>query len=227
MNELIFLLHIMFVVGFTFLAFRIGKSALIVFVCLQAVLANLFVVKQMNILGLNATCADVFIIGSILGINLIQEYYGKDAAEETIKISFFAMFFYLIMSQVHLFYLPNSFDNAHDLFEGILKFAPRITIASVFAYFVVLIINNKFYAYLKNSFKDKYLFLRNFISIMLTQLLDTFIFVFAALYGIVGSVWQVMFVSLVLKVIVISLSTPFVELSKKLFSKKIVENGNK
>lgn len=220
MNELFFLLHTISVVIFTLVGLRLGKYALMSLVILQAVLANLFVVKQMNIFGLNATCADVFIVGSVLGINLLQEYFGADMSAKVLKTSFFAMFFYLVMSQIHLLYLPNSFDVTHGFFNGILKFAPRITIASVLVYFVVLFLNNKFYAFLKSRLEGRYLLIRNFVSIVLTQLLDTILFVFLALYGIVGSVWQVMFVSFVLKVLVILISTPFTGISKL-----IVKNG--
>jgi queuosine precursor transporter len=220
MNELIFLLHIITVVGFTLLGLRLGKFALMSLVSLEAVLANLFVVKQMNIFGFNATCADVFVVGSVLGINLLQEYFGEQASSTALRASFFVMFFYLVMSQIHLLYMPNSFDITHGFFQGILKFAPRIIIASILAYFIVLFINNKLYAFLKNRLQGRYLFLRNFISIVFIQLLDTIIFAFLALYGIVGSIWQVIFISFVLKVLVISVSTPFVGISKL-----IVKNG--
>ncbi len=220
MNELIFLLHIIFVTAFTLGAFYMGKNALLVAVALQAVLANLFVIKQIEIFGFNATCADVFIVGSVLGINLLQEYYGKTWSKKALYVSFFGMLFYLVMTQIHLFYIPAVYDNSHLLFEGILKFAPRIIVSSISVYFIVLFINNWFYGYLKNKFENKYLLLRNFISIILIQFLDTVLFVFVALYGIVESVLQVMFVGFVLKVMVIFVSIPFIGLAKKFFSKK-------
>lgn len=220
MNELIFLLHIIFVTAFTLGAFYIGKNALLAVVALQAVLANLFVIKQIEIFGFNATCADVFIVGSVLGINLLQEYYGKTWSKKALYISFFCMTFYLVMTQIHLLYIPAAYDNSHELFEGILSFAPRIIIASIAVYFVVLLINNWFYGYIKNKFENKYVVLRNFISIIFTQFLDTVLFVFIALYGIVESIWQVMFVGFVLKVMVVFISVPFIGLIKKIVSQK-------
>lgn len=220
MNELIFLLHIIIVLGFTFIALHFGKNALMGLVCLQAVLANLFVVKQMNIFGLNATCADVFIVGSVLAMNLLQEYFGKKIADKTLIISFFSMVFYLAMSFIHLLYVPNAFDTTHSLFYGILKFAPRITIASIFAYFVVLKLNNLLYSYLNKSFAGKNIVLRNFISLVLSQLLDTILFAFFALYGIVGSIWQIILVSFTLKIIVALVATPFLGLTRRILSRQ-------
>ena len=77
MNELFFLLHIITIVAFALGALYIGKNALIVLVAMQSVLANLFVIKQMTFLGFNVTCADVFAVGTILTLNLLQEYYGE------------------------------------------------------------------------------------------------------------------------------------------------------
>ena len=72
MNELIFLFHLVISLIFLGLAIRLGKIALGLYIGLSGVLANLFVVKQVQLFGLNATASDVFVIGGILGLNLLQ-----------------------------------------------------------------------------------------------------------------------------------------------------------
>ena len=72
MNETIFFLHIFSALLFLALAIRLGKMALGVYVALSGVLANLFVVKQIELFGLHATASDVFAVGGILGLNLLQ-----------------------------------------------------------------------------------------------------------------------------------------------------------
>ncbi len=217
MNELILLSQIILIVVFTFIALKIGKSALITLISLQAVIANLFVLKQIDIFGLNATCADAFVVGSVLGINLLQEYCGQDMAKKTINIGFFALVFFLIVSFIHLLFIPNGYDWAHNLFNGILKFAPRISVASFIAYIVSLKFNTFIYAYLEKKLKSKFFLFRNLVSITLSQALDTALFVFLGLYGLVGNVLQVMLVGFVLKLIVIFLSTPLITLAKNFF----------
>ena len=81
MNELLFFIHVFLVVSFVMGALRLGKAALIALSAVQAVLANLFVVKQIDLFGFSITCSDVFAVGGILSINLIQEFFGKEAAE--------------------------------------------------------------------------------------------------------------------------------------------------
>ncbi len=47
MNELLFFLHLILVFGFGVIALKLGKHYLTTWVAIQAILANLFVVKQM------------------------------------------------------------------------------------------------------------------------------------------------------------------------------------
>ncbi|MFC1894692.1 queuosine precursor transporter [Candidatus Dependentiae bacterium] len=219
MNEIIFFLHVILVVTFSLGALFFGKSALISMICLQSILANLFVVKQMTLFGMAVTCSDVFIIGSVLCLNLLQEYFGQEIVKKTIRINFFVIFFYLIMSQLHIFYTPNSFDFTHNSFLSILNFMPRITIASIFTYFLVQMSDCWLYGLLKLHFAGRYLVGRNIFSICCTQLLDTLLFSFLGLYGIVGSILNVILVSFTIKIIIIFLTTPFVS-----FAKKVVRN---
>jgi queuosine precursor transporter len=215
LNEILLFLHIISVVFFTLGALWLGKSALISLVCIESVLANLFVVKQMTLFGLNVTCSDVFIVGTILGLNLLQEYWDYSVAQKTVWVSFFVTIFYLIMSQFQLFYVPNFSDKTAEMFSGILKFAPRIILSSVFVSLFVQKIDCLFYAFLKKIFENKFLVARNIFSIFCTQLLDTILFSFLALYGIVESVFQIIFVSFTIKLIVILVATPFVSFSKR------------
>ena len=144
MNEILFFLHIITVIAFVLGSLAIGRNALIACICLQAVLANLFVVQQITLFGLNVTSSDVFAVGGVLGLNLLQEYYGKQIVKKTIWISFFIMLFYLAMSQFQILYTPNSFDQTHLMFVGILRFMPRIIIASLIVYLIVQILLNVF-----------------------------------------------------------------------------------
>ena len=215
-NEILFFLHVITVLVFTLVAFAIGRHALISCISLQLVLANLFVIKQMQLFGFNVTCADVFIVGTILGFNLLQEYWGKRLANKAIWISFFCAIFYLVMTKFHLFYIPNSFDKTHEMFFGILQFIPRITIVSLLVFIFVQRLRLRLYDFLRKRFNEKHFFIRNVVVTGGTQLLDTVLFSFFALYGIVESVTSVIIVSFSVKLITTFLATPFLSLSKQL-----------
>ena len=80
-NESILLLHILIISLATFIALRLGKSALVAFAVLQMVLANIFVLKITTLFGMEATCADAFVVGSLLSLNILNELYGNVIAK--------------------------------------------------------------------------------------------------------------------------------------------------
>ncbi|MFH1644536.1 MAG: queuosine precursor transporter [bacterium] len=218
-NELLFFFQIAVIGFFTLFFLFVSKEALITFICLQSVLANLFVIKQISLFGLTVTCTDVFIIGAVLGTNLLQEYYGKEIAKKTVYLNLLILLFYLVASQIHVLYQPSSLDFVHNSYAQILQFMPRIIFASVFTFFVVQRLDVFVYGFLKSFFNDKYLWARNVSALILSQIIDTALFSFLGLYGIVASLFDVMFLSLIVKVSIIFLSSPVVILSKKLINK--------
>ena len=215
MNEVLFLSHILLVVGFVLASLRLGQNGIISLIAMQAVLANLFVIKQINLLGFTVTCSDVFAIGSILGLNLLQERFGKEAASKAIKISFLSMVFFIAMAQIHLWYAPSSQDGSHEAFRLILGAAPRIVIASLSVYFLVQKLDVLLFGWLKQIFQGGHLPLRIAISLILTQSVDTVLFSFFGLYGLVSSLFDIIIMSFMVKCLIISCSTPLISLSKR------------
>lgn len=213
-NESLFFFHILVVISFVFLALRLGKSALTALVALQGVFANLFVVKQITLFGFSVTCSDVFAIGAILSLNLLQEYFGKEAAKHAVKISFLSLLFFVVLSQVHLFYTPNQSDVTQVAFQTILTHSVRIVFASLATFFIVQQFDLRFFGWLKGKLP-----IRVATSLVCSQFLDTALFSILGLYGIVESVLDIMIVSFIIKCMIIFTSSPFV-----VFSKRFVRN---
>ena len=220
-NEFIFLAHCLTIALFVLIALFLGPSALTASIAILCILANLFVTKQITLFGLNATCSDAFTIGATLGLNLLQEYFGKETAKKAIWINFFLLIFYLIVSQIHLVYIPADFDTMHYHFKTFLQFMPRIVIASFSVYLLVQMIDYYLYGLLKKQWNTKYLILRNYFSISVCQLIDTLLFSFLGLYGMVENIWHVICISYLIKLLGIIIATPFVWFSRKLSQKKM------
>ncbi|MGZ6251004.1 MAG: queuosine precursor transporter [Candidatus Chromulinivorax sp.] len=219
MNYLIFLAHISIISASTLYFGRFGKSALISFISLLFVLANIFVIKQINLGNFYATTADAYIIGISFGINLIQELWGKEQAQKTIFISFACSLFYLIMGYFQIWYIPASNDISHPHFLFLMNHTLRIIIASFISYLIVQYADTIMYAYVKKKMDSKYFVLRNYISMLSSQLFDTILFSFLGLYGIVHNIIHIMSISYLIKVIAIFLTTPFIYYAKKIISK--------
>lgn len=221
MNEYLFILHICLVLFFTLLSLKLGKYALFALVSSQAIFANLFVLKQINCFSLSITCTDVFAISGTLGLNLMQEYFGVKIAKKAALSSFLLMVFFAVISKIHLLYIPNSYDTTQTSYDTILSQAPRILAASLFSFFIVQQIDIKLFGWMKSKFTKLSLSKRNTISLISTQGIDTVLFSFLGLYGLVENVYHIILVSFIVKAAVIIITYPVTALSKKLLHKPI------
>jgi uncharacterized integral membrane protein (TIGR00697 family) len=218
MNELIFIVHTVVIAAFALGSLALGRCALVAFVCTCCIIANLFVIKQITLFGLTATCADAFTVGATIGLNLLQEYFGKEITKKTIWINFFLLIFYAIVSQIHLLYIPDLADTAQQYFLPILSLMPRIVIASFSVYLFTQMTDYYLYGILKKMFHGKHIIIRNYASIAFCQLLDTVLFSFLGLYGIIENIWQVIIISYLIKLASIVIATPFVGFSRRVYT---------
>lgn len=214
MNEILFFIQVLFIIGFALMALKLGKSALTAWVAVQALIANLFVLKQITLLGFDVTASDAFAIGSLLGLNFLQEYFSREDANRATWICFFFMVFFVLVSQIHLLYEPSPYDETQPAFVAILSASPRLLIASMSVFFVVQQIDIRFFAFLKKKLPQTSFASRAAIALILSQFLDTFLFSFAGLYGIVASVADIILISFIVKLVVIFCFTPFVRWAK-------------
>jgi len=213
-NELIFLLQTALVGLATLGALFLGCEALVSLVCLECVLANLFVLKQTTLFGLNATCSDAFTIGATLGLNVLQEYFGRSIARKTIWINFFLLVAYALFSRIQLAYLPSVADTMQSVYAPLLLVMPRIVIASFTVYLIAQLVDYHLYGFLKRRSERFPLVVRNYASILVSQFVDTVLFTFLGLYGLIENLWQVVAISYAVKMVAIFLQTPFISLTR-------------
>lgn len=105
-------------------------------------------------------------------------------------------------SFIHLLYVPSIGDTAHIAYARILESAPRIVAASIITTLIVQLIDVQFFATLKTKFNQSSFLVRAAVSVTVAQLLDTALFTFFGLYGLVDNPWDVFLVSLVLKLLI-------------------------
>jgi queuosine precursor transporter len=216
MNEFIFIIHIATVLGFTLLFLLRGKGPLMGFIALQALLANLLVLKQTSLFGLTVTCSDVFAVGSILAMNLLQERYGKEAARQATSLCLIVLLFFVLAAQLHLLYIPATFDTAHSSYSAILSSTPRLIAASVITFYAAQSFDVWFFSKLRGALP-----LRILVSLMCSQFLDTVLFSWLGLYGQVESLFDVILFSFVTKSLVIVCSSLFSRLTQSVKSHDI------
>ena len=211
MNELILFFQIGIISLFLIIALRLGKEALVTFTVLQMVLANLFVLKQTTLFGLQATSADALAVGSFLGFNLLQEFFSRQLAKKTIAITFVFLIFYALMSRVHLLYMPSGIDTTHEHFVSLLSVVPWLVIGSMVVYVMAQCLDYILYGVLKRIWADRLLIVRNYIALGLSHLADTILFTCVLAYlGVITNIAHVVAVSFAVKFGIILIATPFV-----------------
>lgn len=216
MNEFLFIFHAFITAFCTLIALVIGKEALIGLITAFCIFANLFVVKQITLCGYQATASDAFAIGTVLGLNLLNEYYGKKVAFNALYAAFFACICYALFAKIHLAYVPSTFDQAHQASVVLLHASPRIIFASLTAYGVSQYLENQLYTLLKKLTGGSYFVLRNWITVPITQLIDTLIFAYLGLYSLVHSIGSIILISYLVKLIALLASTPCLWLIKRI-----------
>ncbi|MCM3768722.1 queuosine precursor transporter [Neobacillus niacini] len=116
-------------------------------------------------------------------IDVIVEVYGKKEGQRTVKAGLATQILALIFIAitVHLPAAPVFKDQAS--FETIFNGSFRVILASLISYTVSQNLDVFVFNKLKNRHGDKKLWLRNNASTMLSQLIDTTIFITIAFYG--------------------------------------------
>jgi queuosine precursor transporter len=207
-NELLFVIQIVFLSLGAAWAFKLGKDALSAFMCLQAVIANVLVLKQITLFGYHVTSAEPFSVAAALTLLLLQERYGYAQARNTIWVSFCVLVIFTISCQLHLAFTPSVYDTSQEHFVAIFGFMPRLLSASVIAFLVSQYSD----AYLYAAFSTWHVFpsatWKTMACLTISQLIDTILFTFLALYSISSHPGHIIIFSYTIKLCIIFLLTP-------------------
>ncbi len=216
MNELYFLAQIFLVGLFSYGALRLGKSSLIAAVAILGILANFFVLKQIRFLGFDITCSDAFAVGSMLCLNLLREYHGRDAGKKAINTCFFFMVFFVVMSGLHLRFVPSPFDTTHFAYARLLTPAPRLLCSSLIVFYLSQQLDMRLFGLISRLLPKSPFPLRSTLSLSCSQLFDTLLFNFLGLFGLVAHLFDIIIISFLIKMAVTLSIGPLLTLFKRL-----------
>ena len=147
---------------------------------------------------------------TFLFTDIINELYGKQAAQRAVYFGFFAQIFATAMIYLAMILPVAPFaQETQDAFEILLKQNVRFVIASMAAYFIAQSWDVWFFNYLRKKTNGKHKWLRNNASTMSSQFIDTAIFITIGFIGTVPSIWTMIFSQYGVKLILALLDTPF------------------
>lgn len=219
LNEILWFGLLFFCLSAVIIIYRFfGRTGLYIWTGVAIILANIQVLMTVEIFGMvtalgNVTYSSIFLITDIL-----NENHTKKDAQKAVWVGFFVLIAAMVIMQITILFVPYESDIISEHIKEIFKFFPRIVLASLVAYLISQNHDVWFFARLKKRHRRKYLWLRNNLSTFTSQLLDNLIFTLIAFVGLYS--WsvlgQIFLTSMILKVIVAALDTPYVYLARKI-----------
>lgn len=200
-----------------------GRGGLYVWIALAAVIANIQVSKTIEVFGLTATLGNIVYAGSFLATDILSERYGKAAARRGVGVGFFAIVTATLLMQLAILFEPAPSDGLHDALSAVFGVLPRIAGASLLAYLISQRHDVWAYHFWRERFPGP-LWLRNNLSTIVSQLIDSIVFTVAAFLGVfpLGVLVEIVITTYLFKAAVALLDTPFLYLGVRMGPRKSV-----
>ncbi len=218
-NEILWISTLIFCFLMVILAYRLfGKTGLYVWTAIGVILANIQVMKTVQVFGLVTALGNVIYSSLFLVTDIINENHSKKDAQKAVWIGFFVLISTTILMQLTIQFIPDKSDFLSEHLTAIFSFLPRIAFASLTAYLISQSHDVLFFSKLKKRHKERFLWLRNNSSTIISQFLDNIIFTLIAFYGIFSwnIIGQIFLTSMIIKVIISVCDTPFIYWAKKI-----------
>lgn len=179
------------------------------------IISNVLASKVVTVWGFVLPAAVVAYPLTFLMTDVIGEIWGKEEANRAVKNGFICQVISLILISLAILLPVAPFADNQAEFSSILGQSFRVVFASMAAYLVAQCNDVLIFHKLKEKYNGNHKWLRNNISTLLSQLLDTAIFITIAFIGTVPNIFTMIISQYVIKSIYALLDTPFFYLLTK------------
>ena len=183
------------------------------------VMANIFASKIVMFGSFSVPAGVIVFSMTFLITDILSEQWGKKIARKTVWAGFYVSVLLIISVYIVRAWpaAPYALDFS-KMFSQVLALSPRITLAGFVAYLISQHHDVWAFDFWKRLTKGKYLWLRNNASTIVSQLIDSVIFITIAFYGIFP-ILPLIIGQWVVKVIIALLDTPFMYFTMWLMKK--------
>ncbi len=190
-NEILLIASMFFMYGMVLVFYKLfGKIGLFAWTAIITIAANIEVLLLVEAFGIEQTLGNVLFASCFLVSDILSENEGKKDATLAVKIGIASNISFILLSQLWLLYTPSPNDWAMPSFKEIFSSTPRVMLAGLLVYalsqWLDVQLYHLFWAKTKEKLKDskKALWLRNNLSTLLSQIVNTVCFTLAAFYGV-------------------------------------------
>ena len=229
-QELLWLTTLVLDLGGTLILYRLfGKAGLQVAIATAIILANLQGPKLTVIFGMETSLGVIFYSSIFFATDVLSENYGREEANRAVRMGFAVSVIVLVMLMMSLMYLPSGrpataeySENIHSAFSTIVNFTPKIVIGSLLSYIISQSFDVWAFHKIKSITGERWLWLRNNLSTLSSQVIDTAIFTLVVWAPIVGirSALALGASKYVFKLVIAMIDTVFLYWAKMSFGKR-------
>ena len=224
-NEVLLVLSILIIYGGEIVFFKLfGKYGLYCYTSIATIAANIEVLIMIKAFGIEMTLGNVLFASTFLVTDIISELYGKKEAKRAVNIGIATSVMFIVLSQWWLLYTPADSDLAMPAMQKIFSNTPRLMLTSMIVYAIVQQFDvwayHKWWEWTEKKFgsKEKFLWLRNNGSTLISQFLNNLLFTFGAFLGIYNmkTLISIVISSYGIFIVTSLADTPFVYLARKI-----------
>ncbi|MCI3143807.1 queuosine precursor transporter [Staphylococcus hominis] len=199
-----------------------GKQGLIAWVAIGTIIANIQVIKTVDIFGISATLGNVMFASIYLATDILNDIYGRKVAKRAVWLGFSSTLVMIIVMQMSLHFIPAPEDVSQKALSTIFDLVPRIALGSIIAYIIGQHVDVFIFSMIKKVFQsDKTFIIRAYGSTVLSSIIDTALFVTIAFIGTLPAsvVFEIFITTYVLKLVSTIFNVPFGYIAKSFYRK--------
>ncbi|MEM7016831.1 MAG: queuosine precursor transporter [Pseudomonadota bacterium] len=216
-QDLLWVTVVILDLGLTLLLYRFfGKAGLYAIVVLNIMLSNIQGPKLTEIFGMTTSLGMILYAGIYFATDLLSEKYGRREGTRAVMIGFATSAIVVLMMSINLLFIPVTepelSQKAHNALTVLFDFTPLFVFGSLFVYLISQNLDVWIFHFLKHKTKGKHLWLRNNVSTILSQAVDTVLYAVIVWMPFVGfsTAIKLALAKYVFKVIVAAIDTPFI-----------------
>lgn len=182
------------------------------FICIIGLcVASITAVKIVTVYGVSFACCNFYFALLTFPItDVISEVWGIKAAKKTVYISSIAQLIFVLLIQSS-FLFPGALNwSKQEAYTTILGIGPKVVLANMVAFFASQMWDVYVYAKMKRLCKGRYLWIRNNLSTMTSQLINAILFMNIVFYGQGYDIVSLILGSLILRWVLALIDTPLV-----------------
>ncbi len=224
-NELILIVTLIIAYSMVIILVKFfQEQGLFLWTTIATIASNIEVLIVINAFGMEMTLGNILFASTFLATDIASEIYGKKVAQKTVTLGIATSVIFILISQSWLLYKPAESDWAFSSIRDVFSNTPRLMLASLLVYAIVQMFDvwlyHKWWDFTSRKFGDsqRFLWLRNNGSTLVSQLLNTILFTWGAFYGVheAGTLVSIAASSYVIFIVTSLADTPFVYIARKL-----------